>query len=687
MQGGADGTPEICRIITKGVGIRRYLARVDENAEFLAFIEPQELRDARILRLLPTWVGPIGEPEAGLGVVTLTAAPSASIPSMTVRRAQRGIGRYLTESKVLLLNDEADRDAAMGAVKLAGFEVLAPLADHVGGEPVFLGEPNAIGAWGNVIGFKAEVRARAISAQVALVDLDTRELFCISDELKPSILARLARMGIEVAVSHPPSPVSVVTADRENQAEKLNSKLWWYTLNWELGFGDEQRMMRRGDGASLRAQLRAELQAKVPAPVPAKVKAKTEVALRVSNEVADQLPAEIVAAFEEQLKAPHEEPSLVRSGKGSMYWESANGVLDAEDIAAYRTLAPHGVALPAEWEVAWDMALGLSAPHAPSLCALYLHDFHPDWWDGLPMTPYLDRGTWLIGHSPSQPVWLRRDLTLESERRLQCAVALIVSAVDDLTWLRKQSREKVNCELCGRAFERGMLQTGEIYQHQSSRICLECPQVGWPEDERDLTPVQRGGLLSTIRWHVEQAGGVISAGMLDSVPIPPEMGMEACFVVGRQLPGYVTNNWIEWLAESGALGESWRPSFGQISTASDGHLCRSFLERVIDDFFSANGVAHETEPPYPYDVALNQHGLRADWSLADQTMVEAAGLMASPDYAAKIERKRLLAEQHGIELIVLEEQDLPNLKEIFSSHLLAIDVDDVDVDLGSLDWS
>jgi hypothetical protein len=265
-------------------------------------------------------------------------------------------------------------------------------------------------------------------------------------------------------------------------------------------------------------------------------------------------------------------------------------------------------------------------------------------------------------------------MTLDSERRLQCAVALVVNAVGELKGLRKLSREEIPCAACSRRFERGMLQAGEIYQLGTAQICGRCLNVGWPRDERDLTPVQREGLLANLRAYIDAAGGVISADMVYAVSFPYEMSGEAIFILERPLPGYVMANWIEWLGHSGVLGEgTWRPSYGQVSVATDGHMCRSFLERVIDDFFSANGIAHEPEPLYPYDQTLNPNGLRADWELEDGTLVEAAGLLTSPDYASRIERKKQLASKHSIELIVLEEVDLVDLRDIFRDHLIDCD--------------
>ena len=103
--------------------------------------------------------------------------------------------------------------------------------------------------------------------------------------------------------------------------------------------------------------------------------------------------------------------------------------------------------------------------------------------------------------------------------------------------------------------------------------------------------------------------------------------------------------------------------------AKDGHICRSLLERQIDDFFFDNGIQHETEPHYPFDPDINPDGYRADWRLADGTYVEALGFTTNPVYMAKAERKISLAAWHQIPVLTVTESELPNLLNIFAKWL------------------
>ncbi|MGW0120600.1 hypothetical protein [Streptomyces sp. NPDC003327] len=124
--------------------------------------------------------------------------------------------------------------------------------------------------------------------------------------------------------------------------------------------------------------------------------------------------------------------------------------------------------------------------------------------------------------------------------------------------------------------------------------------------------------------------------------------------------------WPEWLQLAGLLVDGVRTAMGTVTTATDGHLCRSLFERHVDDFLHHRGIAHEPEPHYPHHPELNTTGLRADWRLADGTFVEALGLMEREAYAAKVERKRELAAVFGLRLVTVTAADLDRLPEVFA---------------------
>lgn len=127
--------------------------------------------------------------------------------------------------------------------------------------------------------------------------------------------------------------------------------------------------------------------------------------------------------------------------------------------------------------------------------------------------------------------------------------------------------------------------------------------------------------------------------------------------------------WTDWLAEAGLLADGLRTSRGVTVMAKDGHICRSLLEREIDDFFFEQGIQHEPEPNYPFDPEHNVGGYRADWKLADGTFVEALGFPNNSEYMAKADRKLKLAALNGISVLTVTHEDIPRLFTIFEKWL------------------
>ena len=129
-------------------------------------------------------------------------------------------------------------------------------------------------------------------------------------------------------------------------------------------------------------------------------------------------------------------------------------------------------------------------------------------------------------------------------------------------------------------------------------------------------------------------------------------------------------DWLEALKVAGLVQSTWRPALGTWCHATDGHLCRSLLEKSIDDWFTSNGIAHQCEPRWPAHPELNPSGRkRADWLLQDGTYVECAGMIEESDYAVKIAHKRELASVLGIPLLIVVPTDLLRLPQIFASQM------------------
>ncbi len=120
-------------------------------------------------------------------------------------------------------------------------------------------------------------------------------------------------------------------------------------------------------------------------------------------------------------------------------------------------------------------------------------------------------------------------------------------------------------------------------------------------------------------------------------------------------------SWLQTLILAGVLQDgTQQTSRGVRCIAIDGHICSSMAEKTVDDWLYSHGINHEKEPHYPYHPRLNPYKLRADWKV-DNVLIEYAGLMNEPDYAAKMKAKQEIATQFGISLIILQPKDILDL--------------------------
>ncbi len=160
-------------------------------------------------------------------------------------------------------------------------------------------------------------------------------------------------------------------------------------------------------------------------------------------------------------------------------------------------------------------------------------------------------------------------------------------------------------------------------------------------------------------------------------PDTADAAMLARFLVPRPAAAAIparhtrpARTWAGWLGMAGLLGEGLRTARGTLTVATDGHPCRSLLERHIDDYLHRWAIPHDIEPAYPRHPRLNTTGLRADWRLEDGTYVEALGLPDEPAYAKKVARKRELAAATGTPLVTVTADDLNRLPDVFAAWLL-----------------
>ncbi len=120
-------------------------------------------------------------------------------------------------------------------------------------------------------------------------------------------------------------------------------------------------------------------------------------------------------------------------------------------------------------------------------------------------------------------------------------------------------------------------------------------------------------------------------------------------------------SWLQALILAGVLKDgTHQTSRGVRCIAIDGHICNSLAEKTVDDWLYSHDISHEKEPLYPYHARLNPYKMRADWKTQD-ILIEYAGLMDEPDYAAKMKAKQEIAIEFGLSLIILEPKHILDL--------------------------
>lgn len=228
------------------------------------------------------------------------------------------------------------------------------------------------------------------------------------------------------------------------------------------------------------------------------------------------------------------------------------------------------------------------------------------------------------------------------------------------------------CPTCGDTFWTGHLAHWTFRRFGPARYCRSCCDQALIGHRG---PCTRETAITTLK-KLNAALGVIPAQNFNQPVFPPDAAdqnrdrwMEA--LLHMPSPDQIKHalgekDWFGVLQTAGIVGEGWRPSHGTWCRAEDGHLCRSLLEKSIDDWLSRHRIVHECEPHWPKRPTLNPSGLkRADWLLDDGSFVECAGLMERSDYATKMEQKRELARLTGVRLHIITPADLFRLDKIF----------------------
>jgi len=594
-----------------------------------------QAREKKARALLPLATTPFISDAVHDGALALVKRRS-DVPSLGVQRGGRRAGVYLLDDSVLLVDREEERAEADIFLRSSGYEPRPGLDAPSDGEAIPRIQLEAVGSWGRVLLASADFTWGRPGINLAIYFLNSGILLTTASSFGEAVTKSLSYSGLAV------SAVTMQTVP-EGERAKLLENLEWDPSRWNH---DDHL-----DGPSFETPQH---------------RVGRRVTRTLTAAAAGKLPDSVAAAVNAVLSVPVYNRWVRAKGPRYLGRFSLNaGAIEREALDKLTAAAPN-IELPEGWQASWSRAWDVSPTHAPTLAALYLRQHALEWWDDIAPTEGVreaQHAMWLVGYSSDKPAFIRASHTLDEEVRLATVVGLLGRAMPDMEDLVELSTVTQACAICGRSYEPGMLMAGAVYRLKIASACPMCSTGGMVRPNFDASELLEAGAVGAIQELTRRHGGIVASSMIDELALTTQIPPTVLLTLRHVLPLGTERSWTTWLSKAGVLGDGWRSSRGHITTAADGHVCRSLFERYVDDYLYARGVWHEIEPPYPYDPDLNPTGLRADWKLADGRFVEAAGLMSNAEYACKMARKAELAVKHGIELVVLTDSDLPRLAE------------------------
>lgn len=245
---------------------------------------------------------------------------------------------------------------------------------------------------------------------------------------------------------------------------------------------------------------------------------------------------------------------------------------------------------------------------------------------------------------------------------------------------------ELRCSVCGRLTSVWVLSPSIIKRFSSiddfarRPIGPQCFQNAFWHAGGGRSTRKRKTLIRRLQALGEALGGIPPAQYFSRADlfenIPPDIEHTAALVkaLGEMPPrkcyDAVFGSWLEALHAAGILEGPYRETNrGVHCMASDGHLCYSLAEKMIDDWLTDQGIPHEREPKYPRDIDLNPQGtLRADWKVGE-AYIEYFGLAGNEKYDEKTAKKIKLAQKANLILISLYQHELRNLGAVLTDRL------------------
>jgi hypothetical protein len=254
----------------------------------------------------------------------------------------------------------------------------------------------------------------------------------------------------------------------------------------------------------------------------------------------------------------------------------------------------------------------------------------------------------------------------------------ITAKIRKNAYYQLSSREMV-CPGCGTKFLEWSVPLREaLHVCMQVQFCSNCYNAifyGYAQNSTSMTTLNDQELLNRL-FHLGETLQNIPLRNIITWPKLPSVPAERQIAVGKaflQMPTYSMyierfGTWLNALVRAGLLNDGHlKTARGIQCLASDGHLCLSLPEKVIDDWLTSHAFVHEKEVRYDFDSEFNpSNRSRADWKVGN-VYIEYAGLMEDPEYARKMKYKANLSEKKGFQLIIIEPKDLENLNACFEA--------------------
>ncbi|WP_404385284.1 hypothetical protein LL946_04735 [Knoellia locipacati] len=593
-----------------------------------------------------------------------------------VKRGRDIVGRLLLPWNVLTVTNEEEREAVGDFLEESGHSVRQPIHGTARGTD-FVACVEWIGAWGV---FQASFGDVPNRVPAALYFPPEKQLMVAREVWVEPFREVIERHGLPVN-----GILEVEVPDGYDP--RLYKKLQLYATHGEY-------VSRPRRAQTVLAEMESLRRPAPPGPGP------------LSASVRELVPVSVCDAVDEWIDAGVIDPWARRNEfSDHVWWTHRTAALTDLQVSALTEVTPPG-ALPGNVDLTVAWAHDVSPQHVLMLAALRLRSEHPIWWRSL---PWQEADLPRRGLTPTEHAQVQTSLTEMSAP--QAAASGAPALVDALRSgalqypdlpaplsqndhgrlflaagrLAHQGIGKVgvnfdptsSCAVCSRGFSPAAHSLDKLFIFGTSQICGPCTEAADFRNPADRWgSLRTKGALDALKVLAGSAGGPPSRQLLRGNLAADATHEEriAQTLLRMPLPGLARIagepqwSWTDWLKQAGLLANGWRPSFGVHSTATDGHPCRSMLERHIDDWLFQRGIAHEVEPSYPFHADLNPTGLSADW-LIEGIYVEAAGLMNRSDYAEKMSRKEALAAALDVEVIIVTQDDLDRLDAIFGRWL------------------